>query len=175
MKLFMKGEWSELPRRDLKKLSRKAEQFVLDAAGTMYVVSRATPERPGNALGQLRLVVPVSLRQDLLNHCHTDFQGGHQGISRTFETLRAEYYWPGLYADAERYVQQCVDCVTSKGRPQNFGPSPGNILATYPFEVLSMDNVIPLPESADRNIALLLFQDLFSGFVMCKPMRKTTA
>lgn len=79
-----------------------------------------------------------------------------------------------MYADAERHVRECVDCVTSKGKPQNPGPSPGNILATFPFEVLSMDFVIPLPESSHGNKALLLFQDTFSGYVLCKPMRHTT-
>ncbi|POM61219.1 hypothetical protein PHPALM_29801, partial [Phytophthora palmivora] len=101
--------------------------------------------------------------------------GGHQGIMRTYEKLRSEFYWHGMYADVEIFVKECVDCASGKGRPQNPGPSPGNIEPKRPFEVVSMDFVTHLPKSDRGNTFLLLFQDSFSGFVMCKPMSSTTA
>ncbi|POM71494.1 Reverse transcriptase [Phytophthora palmivora] len=84
-------------------------------------------------------------------------EGGHQGITRTYEKLRPEFYWHGMYADVEGFVKECVDCTSGKGRPQNPGPSPGNIEPRRPFEVVSISF------------------DAFSGFVMCKPMSSTTA
>ncbi|GMF50568.1 unnamed protein product [Phytophthora fragariaefolia] len=80
-----------------------------------------------------------------------------------------------MYADVEYYVKECVDCASGKGRPPNEGPSPGNIEPRRPFEVVSMDFVTHMPESERGNTFLLLFQDAFSGYVMCKPMRSTTA
>ncbi|OWY93729.1 reverse transcriptase [Phytophthora megakarya] len=94
---------------------------------------------------------------------------------RTYERLRREFYWIGMFKDTERYVKECVDCVTANGLPRNPGPSPGNLLATRPFQVVSMDFVIPLPRSARGNTALLLFQCAFSGFIMCKAMASTEA
>ncbi|OWZ14920.1 reverse transcriptase [Phytophthora megakarya] len=38
-----------------------------------------------------------------------------------------------------------------------------------------MDFVTPMPKSERGNTFLLLFQDMFSGFVMCKPISSTTA
>ncbi|KAE9320084.1 hypothetical protein PR003_g17813 [Phytophthora rubi] len=38
-----------------------------------------------------------------------------------------------------------------------------------------MDFVTHMPKSARGNTFLLLFQDIFSGYVMCKPMNSTTA
>ncbi|KAE9050858.1 hypothetical protein PR001_g1969, partial [Phytophthora rubi] len=38
-----------------------------------------------------------------------------------------------------------------------------------------MDFVTHMPKSARGNTFLLLFQDIFSGYVMCKPMSSTTA
>ncbi|POM79827.1 LOW QUALITY PROTEIN: Reverse transcriptase [Phytophthora palmivora] len=111
----------------------------------------------------------------MLHDAHEDFQGGHQGITRTHEKLRSEFYWPGMYADVERFVKECVDCASGKGSPPNAGPSPGNIEPTRPFEAVSMDFVTHLPESVRGNTFLLLFQDMFSGYVMCKPMASTTA
>ncbi|GMF19435.1 unnamed protein product [Phytophthora fragariaefolia] len=80
----------------------------------------------------------------------------------------------GPYADVEHYVKECVECASGKGRPPNEGPSPGNIEPRHPFEVVSMDFVTHMPESERGNTFLLLLQDAFSGFVMCKPMRLTT-
>ncbi|OWZ17864.1 reverse transcriptase [Phytophthora megakarya] len=55
------------------------------------------------------------------------------------------------------------------------GPSPGNTEPRRPFEVVSMDFVTHMPKSDRGNTSLLLFQDMFLGFVMCKPMSSTTA
>ncbi|OWZ02641.1 reverse transcriptase [Phytophthora megakarya] len=111
----------------------------------------------------------------MLHYSHEDFQGGHQGINRTFERLRSEFYCIGMYADVQKFVRECVDCASAKGRPPVLGPSPGNIEQRYPFEVVSLDFVTELPESDRGNTYLLLFQDQFSGYVMCKPMRNTEA
>jgi hypothetical protein len=52
-----------------------------------------------------RLVVSETLRPDLLQYAHEEFQGGHQGVNRTYERLRSEFYWRGIYADAENFVK----------------------------------------------------------------------
>src|SRR5512138_183835 len=80
-----------------------------------------------------------------------------------------------MYQDVENYVKECVDCATAKGAPPAQGPSPGNVTPEYPFHVISMDFVIPLPKSRQGNTALLLFQDAFSGYVLGKAMKDTTA
>ncbi|KAJ0403326.1 hypothetical protein P43SY_009360 [Pythium insidiosum] len=53
--------------------------------------------------------------------------------------------------------------------------SSGNALPPPARGIISMDFVIPLPASAQGNTALLLFQDMFSGYVMCKAMKDTAA
>ncbi|POM61480.1 LOW QUALITY PROTEIN: reverse transcriptase, partial [Phytophthora palmivora] len=173
--LFLKGDLGGLPRPRVRKLARVAEDFILDSKDVLYRLSRATRERPRDNVDELRLVVPRDLHSDLLHYAHEDYQGGHQGIKRTFEKLSSEFYWLGMYADVERFVKECVDCASGKGRPPNPGPSPGNIEPSRPFEVVSMDFVTHMPKSARGNIFLLLFQDVFSGYVMCKPMSITTA
>ena len=170
---FLLGELEDIEQSDLAKIAKAAEVFVLDEEGTL----RYTGGKPSNRLeGRLaRLVVPAPLRADVLHLHHADMQGGHQGVARTFEKIRAEYYWQGLYRDVERYVRECIDCSTSKGHPTNVSPSPGNVEPDYPFHIISMDFVTPLPKSRQGNTALLLFQDMFSGFVMCKGTRSTSA
>jgi len=175
LRAYLRGDLETLSPVEAEDAAKIANQFILDARGALYYLSRPTPGRPREASDNLRLVVLTSLRDDLLHRSHEDFQGAHQGITRTFERLRQEYYWPGMYADVERFVKECVDCVTAKGAPPNPGPSPGNLLATRPFEVVSMDFVTQLPKSDRGNTFLLLFQCAFSGYVMCRPMSLTTA
>ncbi|OWZ07970.1 reverse transcriptase [Phytophthora megakarya] len=88
-----------------------------------------------------------------------------------FEVLKS----PGLFRHLRLRFKECTDCASVKGRPPNPGPSPWNIEPTGPFEVVSMDFVTHLPKSERQNTFLLLFQDMFTGYVMCKPMNSTTA
>ncbi|OWZ06369.1 reverse transcriptase [Phytophthora megakarya] len=81
----------------------------------------------------MRLVVPETLQQDILHHYHTSLQGSHQGVGRTCDRIRDHFHWRGLYKSVQRYVWECVDCETGKGRPQIQGKSPGNLQSTYPF------------------------------------------
>ncbi|GMF33732.1 unnamed protein product [Phytophthora fragariaefolia] len=57
---------------------------------------------------------------------------------------------------------------TGKGRPTIRGESPGNIIATYPFQVIAMDHIPSLPVSYKENTERLVWVDLFTGFVIAK-------
>ncbi|KAE9274998.1 hypothetical protein PR003_g29454, partial [Phytophthora rubi] len=127
IKKFLKGDLDSFSRGQIRRISKQAELYALDVRDILYRLSRATKDRPRDMSDELRLVVPESLRPDLLHYAHEDFQGGHQGITRTHEKLQSEFYWPGMYADVEAFVKECVDCASGKGRPPNPGPSPGNI------------------------------------------------
>ncbi|OWY93682.1 reverse transcriptase, partial [Phytophthora megakarya] len=163
---FLNGEVDRFTLHRLRKIAKFADLFALDARGVLYRLAQSTRGRPRDAQDELRLVVPITPREDILHYANEDFQGGHQGIKRTHEKLRSEFYWPGMYADVERHVKECVDCASGKGHPSNPGPSPGNIEPRRRFEVVSMDFVTHMPKSERGNTFLLLFQDMFSGFAI---------
>lgn len=75
----------------------------------------------------------------------------------------------------QTYVGKCVDCETGKGRPTIRGESPGNIQATYPFQTLAMDHIPSLPKSHKGNKELLIWVDLFTGYVIAKASASRTA
>ena len=70
---------------------------------------------------------------------------------------------------------ECIDCETGKGRPALRGESPGNLQATYPFQIIAMDHIPSLPKSFKGNTELLLWVDLFSGYVIAKASSSRTA
>ncbi|KAG2797605.1 hypothetical protein PC113_g21669 [Phytophthora cactorum] len=113
--------------------------------------------------------------QEVLHNGHDSLESGDQGVVRTFQQVKSDYYWAGLYADVEKHVKSCPDCSSSKSLPQLRGYSPGNVLAERPFQIVSMDVVIPLPKARRGNTALLLFQCSLTGFVIAKAMSDTSA
>ncbi|OWZ07836.1 LOW QUALITY PROTEIN: reverse transcriptase [Phytophthora megakarya] len=172
---YLKGDLLNYTRKEVKKIAKGSDRYVLDSRDVLYRLAAPTPERPRDKRSELRLVVPEALRPDILHHAYEDFQSGHQGITRTYERLRSEFSLMGMFEDVEMFVKECTDCVSAKGRPPNPGPSPRNIERTVLFEVVSMDFVTHLPKSERGNTFLLLFQDMFTGYVTCKPMSSTTA
>ncbi|POM62381.1 reverse transcriptase [Phytophthora palmivora] len=122
-----------------------------------------------------KLVVPETLQHDLMHHYHSSLEGGHQGIGRTYHKIRAHFHWRELYQSVQRYVGQCIDCETGKGRPTIHGESPGNLQATYPFQIIGMDHIPSLPRSYKGNTELFIWNDLFTGYVIAKASASRTA
>ncbi|OWY94203.1 hypothetical protein PHMEG_00036137 [Phytophthora megakarya] len=101
IRAFLNDDLDRFSSSRLKKISKVADLFVLNDRGVLYRLPHSVRGRPRDAVDNLRLVVPSSLREDMLHHAHEDFQGRHQGIIRTHEKLRIEFYWPGMYADVQ--------------------------------------------------------------------------
>ncbi|KAG3069721.1 hypothetical protein PI124_g22309 [Phytophthora idaei] len=113
--------------------------------------------------------------QEVLKNGHDSLESGDQGVIRTFQRVKPDYYWAGLYADVEKHVKSCPDCSSSKSLPHLRDYSPGNVLAERLFQIVSMDFVISLPKARRGNTALVLFQCSFTGFVIAKAMSDASA
>ncbi|OWY95943.1 hypothetical protein PHMEG_00033913, partial [Phytophthora megakarya] len=156
IKDFLKEDFEKFSPRRLRKVAKVADLFVLDTRDVLYRLARSTRDRPRDFQDEPRLVIPKALRDDV-----------YIMATRTFkEATKAS---PG---HIRSYVQNSIGL---GWKPPNAGPSPGNIEPRQPFEVVSMDFVTHMPKSDRGNTFLLLFQDMFSGYVMCKPMDSTTA
>ncbi|KAE9295409.1 hypothetical protein PR003_g24021 [Phytophthora rubi] len=105
IKKFLKEDLGSFSRGQIRRISKQAELYALDVRDVLYRLGRSTKDRPRDMSDELRLVVPESLRPDLLHYAHENCQDGHQGVTRTHEKLRSEFYWPGMYADVETFVK----------------------------------------------------------------------
>ncbi|OWZ13067.1 LOW QUALITY PROTEIN: reverse transcriptase [Phytophthora megakarya] len=162
------GNSDKLKYRAARDAWKIAERFLLTDGNVLYYMNSTPRNQQDNQEDlRLRLVVPTTMIQEVLQNNHDSLEGGHQGVVRTYQRVRQDYYWLGLYADVEKHVKS-----SSKSKPQLRGYYPGNILAERPFQIISMDFVIRLPKSRRGNTALLLFQCAFTGFVIAKPMFK---
>jgi ribonuclease HI/transposase InsO family protein len=174
LKAYLKGNVIDLTADEAKTCAKIAGDYEVDDADLLfYCPASARQSEDRDTLA--RLVVPESLQQDFTHHCHASLEGGHQGIGRTYQRIRSHFHWRGLYRSVQRYVGECTDCETGKGRPIGQGESPGNVQATYPFQIVAMDHIPSLPKSFKGNIELLLWVDLFSGYVIAKASASRTA
>ncbi|CAI5706525.1 unnamed protein product [Peronospora effusa] len=174
LKLYLRGEWSGLPAEVALACGKIETNYALDEDGLLlYCPGLGTAEADRD--GWIRLVIPESLQQDFLHHYHKSLEGGHQGIGRTYQRIRRHFYWRGLFRSVQRFVGTCVDCETGKGGPTLRGKTPGNVRANYPFQVIAMDHIPSLPKSFKGNTELLIWVDLFTGYVIAKSSSSRSA
>ena len=65
-----------------------------------------------------QIVVPKSLRTQVMTIAHGDIQAGHLGIQKTKNLIKFRFYWPGMEGDIGRYCRSCNICrrTIPKGR-----------------------------------------------------------
>ena len=61
-------------------------------------------------------LVPRAHRRTAIDGCHCDT--GHQGKKRTESLISDQFWWPGVYEDVNRAVQNCRWCQLYGGREE---------------------------------------------------------
>ena len=61
-------------------------------------------------------VVPRAHRRTAIDGCHCDVS--HQGKKRTESLTSDQFWWPGVYEDVNRAVQNCRQCQLYGGREE---------------------------------------------------------
>ncbi|POM70133.1 Reverse transcriptase [Phytophthora palmivora] len=156
---YLNGDLQDLTQQEAKSYANLAADYDLDHHDLLFYCPSTRPtDTDRDKL--MRLVIPETLYQDILHHYHVSLEGGHQGIGRTYQRIRDHFQWRGLYKSVQRYVGECVDCETGKSEPRIQGESPGNLQATYPFQIIAMDHIPSI---------------LWSGYVIAKASSSRTA
>ena len=91
-----------------------------------------------------RLYVPAAFRPLLMWHFHASPTGGHLGINRTVSRLKRYFGWPGLPADAAKFVKSCLLCNCFRRIPTHAVTAAGSMGQTTTFSTLSLDFIGPL-------------------------------
>ena len=121
-----------------------------------------------------QLVVPQTLKHDVLLSYHDAITAGHQGIERTY-AIRLKYFWKNMFSDIQTYIRTCEDCQESK-RDAHKHPAPLKPLEIEePFSTLHIDHIGPLPTSKEGYKYCLLVIDRFTKFPECFATKTTDA
>lgn len=121
-------------------------------------------------LGRTRLCIPSSLKIDIIKSAHDEIaEGGHGGYHRTYNQIAGGYYWPRMSRDILKYVRTCDIC--QKVKPRRHAPY-GLLqpipIPSQPFEVISMDFIMELPQSGVFN-AILVVVDKLTKYAIIIP------
>ena len=100
-------------------------------------VPKGTPTRKAAVV-----LVPESLREEVLHKLHNHPFYGHKGMLATYDQLKSAYYWDTMYTDCRRYVRECDTC-QAKSKPSNDIPHRHRPIPEIPFRTVSMDHAGP--------------------------------
>lgn len=123
-----------------------------------------------------KMVVPCFEREEIIRRCHDDLGSGHFGFYKTLKKVQINYYWPNVKKDVIRFVRSCIVCGSQKS--PNYPPSglmKFEKKANFPFEIIAMDLIGPLPRSKSGHRWLLVITDFLTKYVILQPFREATA
>lgn len=122
------------------------------------------------------LVVPKSMRQEILFECHdSPLTGGHLGFSKTFFKIKNRYYWPNMLKETESYVKTCMDCQTRKTPRQ----APVGLLQPIPvghmFDRIGIDVLGPFTRTSRGKSYIIVAMDYATKWAEAEATRSATA
>ncbi|XP_053385871.1 uncharacterized protein LOC128550595 [Mercenaria mercenaria] len=88
----------------------------------------------GVAIYKDRLVIPASLRQDILTSLHS----AHQGVTSMTSRAEQSVFWQGITADIASIRNNCSHCNRMAPSQPNPPPTP-LVYSQYPFQCLSAE------------------------------------
>ena len=109
------------------------------------------------------------LRNKILRTYH-DY-AGHFGMRKTSELINRMFYWPDSGKEIQDYVSQCISCQRNKSQNRHpYGLLQPLPIPSMPFDSISMDFIVNLPESKGYN-CLLTVTDRLTKMVRLIPCR----
>lgn len=97
---------------DVKKLSKELRIY--------HTVASELSIEEGLLMRSHQIVIPTTLRADVLRQLHI----GHQGIHKCWECARQSIWWPKMSSEIEDLVNNCTECCRAQyQRPQPLLPS----------------------------------------------------
>jgi hypothetical protein len=124
---------------------------------------------------QWQLLVPASLREEVMQGCHDSLTGGHLGQQKTYQRVQRYYTWYEMATDVQLYVRTCGVCNRQKKPSVKPRAALGRYHAGAPMERIHIDMLGPLTQSYKGNFYVLLLVDQFTKWVEIHPLPEQSA
>ena len=122
-----------------------------------------------------QLVVPSSLREEIMSLSHDLPSTGHQGQDRTLDRCKQRFYWYAMSRDVKMFVVSCSQCNRNKKPNRKSRCKYTSYHAGSPMERVHLDFMGPLPTTKNNNAHVLMMIDQFTKWVECIPLPNQTA
>ena len=101
---------------------------------------------------------------------------GHPSINQTKDLVAKYYWWLQLAKDVQEYVKGCTQCQQNKANthPRKALLNPITpMMGALPFQMISMDFIMKLPESAGYDSILTIMDHDCTKMLIAIPCRET--
>ena len=113
----------------------------------------------------MQLVVPDSLKEEILYGVHERIDGGHLGVEKSVAKLKERYYWPGHYNDVQSRCANCGSCIARKTAPPYRQAPLQPVRVGYPMEMVTIDIMGPFPKNQNGNCYILAAEDYYTKWL----------
>ena len=120
----------------------------------------------------VRVVVPMSRRQQVLQMGHSSSTAGHFGVKKTHAKIARHFVWPGLYTQVKAYVRTCQGCQLAAKQHKSRAPLQPLPCVGEPFQKVAFDLVGPLPRTSSGHKYLLTTMCLYTKYPDAIPLKK---
>ena len=122
------------------------------------------------------LCIPPSKIDTLLDYYHSTIVGGHQGITKTLQTLSSRFYCPRLADFIRAYIVGCHICQLFKNSPRfnNKFQHRYYDISTPALTHISMDIKYMPPSNKQYKFLLVILCEV-SNFIVTHPMKEISA
>lgn len=132
-----------------------------------------TNPKSNNGKPVKQLMVPSSLRKEVLLKAHDCIMSGHLGVKKTTDRVLSNFFWPGLNGDVMRFCQSCDICqkTVKKGSVMKV-PVQETPLIDTPFKRCAVDLVGPInPPSEKGHRYILTLVDYATRYPEAAPLK----
>ena len=112
-----------------------------------------------------QLLVPRSLKKEVLQEVHDGVMGGHFGCRKTYEKVKLKYYWYELKNDVNNWVLSCDICASDKAPYKRPKAPLGSLGVGAAMVTLSTDVIGPFPMTPRNNRYILVVTESFTKWV----------
>ena len=113
----------------------------------------------------MQLIVPRSIKQDVMHQMHNTIISGHVGTKKTKEKCLQRYYWYNLKEDVNLYIKRCDICEADKIPHQKPKAPLGHLRSGAPWDTLAIDYMGSFPVSTRGNKYILVLTDHYTKYV----------
>lgn len=160
------NELCELIKQILSGWPEKRQQINNRIVSAYWDVRDSLTTEDGIIFKDDRIVVPMSMRYDMLKIVHE----GHLGIERCQRRARQVFYWPKMSADIQEMIGSCYNCLKHRNKQQK-EKLQWHESGDYPWQKVGMD----IFHLNDKNYLLLVdYLSKFVELVQLKDMRSAT-
>ena len=165
-KLKAAMEWIESQKGDMPKEFAPHKQKLQIHEGVLYYRHHH---------GRKLVVAPDSYKQQILCISHNHFSGGHFGIHKSHHRVLETFWWPKLFDQIKTHVANCEICIKVKALGKKRAKVGIRGWPKKPLDLISIDYLTDLPETARHNKHILVINDRFSRYLQVYPVKDRTA